>query len=126
MSVQCKMLTPGRGCGCGLVAVLKSDMCVCVSVKCSTLSGEAGASGLLSLPHSSACSKCVWEPFWWSVGGSCKKDSGSVRAKGQVLCASALTVKSHLRQGNRKKIKRKERRQNESRERERESGARSL
>lgn len=43
-------------------------------------------------------SKCVWELFWWSVGGSCKKDPCDVRGKGQVLYASALTVKSHLRQ----------------------------
>lgn len=28
------------------------------------------------------CSYCVWELFWWSVGGSCKKDSRYVRAKG--------------------------------------------
>lgn len=32
------------------------------------------------------------------MGGSCKKDSRYVCAKGQVLYASALTVKSHLRQ----------------------------
>lgn len=44
------------------------------------------------------CSNCVRELFWWAVGGSCKKDSRYVRAKGQVLYASALTVKSHMRQ----------------------------
>lgn len=52
-------------------------------------------------------SNCVWELFWWSVGGSCKKekkerkkkkDSRSACAKGQVLDASALAAKSHLRQ----------------------------
>lgn len=40
----------------------------------------------------------MWELLWWFVGGSCKKDSRYVRAKGQVLYASFLTVKSHLRQ----------------------------
>lgn len=44
------------------------------------------------------CSNCVRELFWWAVGGSCKKDSRYVRAKGQVLYASALTVKSQMRQ----------------------------
>lgn len=34
---------------------------------------------------------CVWELFWWSVGGSCKKDSRYLCAKGQVLYASTLT-----------------------------------
>lgn len=44
------------------------------------------------------CSNSVWEQFWWSVGGSCKKDSRSYVLKGQVLHASALTEKSQLRQ----------------------------
>lgn len=59
---------------------------------------EGSALALACLSCSLVCTKCVWELFWWSVGGSCKKDSRYVRAKGQVLCASALTMKSHLRQ----------------------------
>lgn len=60
--------------------------------------GNALGFFFFSLSCSLVCSKCVWELFWWSVGGTCKKDSRYVRAKGQVLYASALTVKSHLRQ----------------------------
>ena len=63
---------------------------------------EGRALGFVCLSCSLVCSKCVWELFWWSVGGSCKKDSRYVRAKGQVQYASALTVKSHLRQTQKK------------------------
>lgn len=79
------VLTNNRCCGCGLDANLHS-MCMLQSFR------------FFVLLCCCVCSNCVWEPFWWSVGGSCKKDSRYVCAKGQVLYASALTVKSHLRQ----------------------------